>query len=445
MKKQLHTLLLILLSVYASHAQTFNNTYTTSDVAANKGTGKYTFFSFTSGEEVAVTDSATANWDIGFSGTTIIFNGGTKGPSTVAAQYVMPSTFSEITTAPTLAYTLTILSGAGSWYNYYSGATYAGPHTIIPIADKIVVVQLANGRYVKLQLLNYYQGAPTDVPTTGATYTGIGKYYSFKYTISDETSAFNDMQVTFDFAANKGTNKFSFFNFTTGAEVAVSDSATANWDIAFSGTTIIFNGGEKGPSTVAAQYVTSTYEDVVDAPTIGYSMNIVSGSGSWYNYYPGATYAGPHTIIPIADKMILVQLANGRYVKLQLLNYYQGAPDDVPTTGAPYTGIAKYYTFRYTLSENVEEPSTPTGVLTSHAKTISIYPNPISATQSNFTIGSVIDNGTVTVMDLIGNNVYRSIITESNMQVTNLNLAQGIYIVVLESNGVLYQQKLIVQ
>ena len=446
MKKQIHTLLLILLTAYASHGQAFKNTYTTSDIAATRGTNKFTFFSFTTGEEVAVADSATVNWDIAFSGTTVIFNGGTKGPSAVAAQYVTPSTFSEITEAPSSGYTLNILSGSGSWYNYYPGTNNSGPHTIVPIENKIIVVLLANGRYVKLQILNYYQGAPSDVPTTGAPYTGVGKYYSFKYTMSDATSAFNDMQTIVDFAATRGTGKFSFFNFATSSEVAVSDSATSNWDVAFSGTTVIFNGGTKGPSTVAAQFVTpSTFLEITEAPSTGYTLNILSGSGSWYNYYPGSDNSGPHTIVPIEDKIILVKLASGRYVKLEILNYYQGAPSDVPTIGAPYTGVGKYYAFRYTLSEKIEEPTNPTGVLTASAKTISIYPNPISTVSADLTIRSEIKNGTVKIMDLLGNHVYTSAITHSNMQLTNLNLVQGIYLVVIESEGMLYQQKLLVK
>lgn len=422
----------------------FNNTYTTYDLAATRGTNKFTFFNFTTGQEIAVTDSATANWDIAFSGTTVIFNGGTKGPGTVAAQYVTPSTFDAITKAPETGYTLNILSGSGSWYTYYPGADFSGPHTILPIDGKMIVAKLANRRYVKLQILNYYQGAPSDVPTTGAPYAGVGKYYSFKYEISNASAELNTTYTASDFAANKGTGKFSFFNFTTGDEVAVEDSATTKWDIAFSGTTVIFNGGLKGPGSIAAQYVTSTYDAITEVPAAGYTLNMLSGSGSWYNYYPGTSNSGPHTIVPIENKIIVAKLTDNKYVKVQILSYYQGAPTDVPTTGAPYTGIGKYYAFRYTLMDAVAEETT-TGVLTAAAKTISIYPNPISTTAADLTIGSDMHTGTVKIMDLVGNQVYTSAVTNSDMQLTNLNLAQGIYLVVLESEGMLYQQKLVVK
>lgn len=422
----------------------FNNTSTTTDLAATRGTNKFTFFNFTTGLEVAVADSATAGWDVAFSGTTVIFNGGTKGPSTVAAQYVTPSTFEEITKAPETGYTLTILSGSGSWYTYYPGTNNSGPHTIVPIDGKMIVAKLANGRYVKLQILNYYQGAPSDVPTTGAPYAGVGKYYSFKYEISNAPAELNTTYAASDFAATKGTNKFTFFNFTTGEEVALVDSATTKWDIAFSGTTVIFNSGTKGPGSVAAQYVSLPYDDITEVPASGYALNILSGSGSWYNYYPGTNNSGPHTIVPIENKIIVAKLTSTKYVKVQILSYYQGAPTNVPTTGAPYAGVGKYYAFRYALMDAVAE-ETATGVLTSAAKTISIYPNPISSTSADLTIGSEINNGMVKIMDLVGNQVYAGAVTRSNMQLTNLNLTQGIYVVVLESDGMVYQQKLVVK
>jgi hypothetical protein len=309
----------------------------------------------------------------------------------------------------------------------------------------MIVAKLANGRYVKLQILNYYQGAPSDVPTTGPAYTGVAKYYTFKYEISNAPAVLNDTYTTYEFSANKGTNKFSFYNFTTGEEVDVADSATTKWDIAFSGTTVIFNGDTKGPGSVSAQYVTSAYDDITEVPASNYTLNILSGTGSWYNYYSGTNHSGPHTVVPIENKIIVAKLADDTYVKIQILNYYQGAPSDVPTTGAPYAGVSRYYAFRYTLMNEVAEEQTSTGVLTASSKTISIYPNPISSASADLTIGSTINTGTVKIMDLVGNQVYAAAVTHSNMQLTNLNLAQGIYLVVLESEGIVYQQKLVVK
>lgn len=446
MKKQLHTLFVFVLSIYASYGQTFSTTTTISDLAANKGTKLFTFFSFSTGEEVAAADSNSNKWDIAFSGTTILFNGGTKGPSTVAAQYITPSTFEAISEVPTSDFTLNSLSGNGSWYDYNPGVGNSGPHTIIPISDKIIVVKLENGSYVKLQILNYYQGAPSEVPTTGPAYDGVAKYYTFKYVLSDVTDAFNDTYTVSDLGSDKGTGKYTFFSFGTGEEVAAADSNSLKWDIAFSGTTVLFNGGTKGPGTVAAQYLTpSTFESIIEAPTTGYTLNSISGSGSWYTYYPGSDFSGPHTVLPIADKIILLKVQDSKYVKLQILNYYQGTPTDVPTTGPAYTGVGKYLTFRYAFTENVTLPEIPTSVLTTSSKVISIYPNPISSSSAELTIDSDVDTGSLKIMDLIGNEVYAAAINNSTMQLTNLNLVQGIYVVILESEGKLYQQKLIVK
>lgn len=443
MKKILYTLVVLLAYVCAVQAQAFNDTYTVSDLAANKGKGKFTFFNFASGKEVAVSDSNSTKWDIAFSTTTIIFNGGVKGPGVVAAQIVTPTTFEALTDAPAAGYDLNIISGMGSWYNYNSGTNNSGPHTITPIEGKILVVKLADGSFAKVQILNYYLGAP-EVPTEGTSFAGTSQYYTFQYVVSDSEDAFNNTHTISDLAANKGKGKFTFFNFASGKEIAPADSNSTKWDIAFSTTTIIFNSGVKGPGVVAAQIVTpSAFDEFTAAPSTGYDLNIVSGSGSWYTYYPGADFSGPHTIKPNDNKIIVAKLADGRFVKVQILNYYQGAPSDVPTTGAPYAGTGQYYTFRYLLSEAQE--STPTSVFTSVAKKISIYPNPLSSAASNLSIVSEMTSGTVRIVDALGNEVYTSSIHQNESQLTNMNLAKGFYVVLVESSGVVYQQKLIVE
>ena len=445
MKKILYTCLLVTAYIFSAQAQTFHDTYTITDLAATKGKNKFTFFNFSSGQEISQADSNSTKWDIAFSGTTIIFNGGGKGPGTVSALVVAATSFEALTAAPATAYDLNIISGSGSWYNYNPGANNSGPHTITPIADKIIVVKLSDGTYAKVQILNYYLGAPDDVPTTGDPYTGTPQYYTFRYVTSDPADAFQNTVAVVDLAANKGKNKFTFLNFNSGQQVAVEDSNSTKWDIAFSATTIIFNGGVKGPGTVAAQMVSPTsFEALTEAPSTAYDLNIISGSGSWYNYNPGTNNSGPHTITPIADKIIVAKLTDGRYVKIQILNYYQGAPDDVPTTGAPYTGVSQYYAFRYLISETVEEPVTPTSVFKSANTSIHIYPNPVSSSINKLSVVSDV-NGVVRIVDLMGNEVYSSVISQTETQLNNMNLAKGFYMVTLESNGVLYQQKLIVE
>jgi hypothetical protein len=142
-------------------------------------TGKYKFFSFSTGETVLNSDSATSKWDIGFRGTTIIVNSGTSGPGTAAAK-VVEGIFDEYATAPDDGYnvdgaTKAIPTGSGNgWYTATSGANGT---LISPIAGRIVILKTANGKYAKLEILSYYKGAPA----TPNPSTDLARYYTFRY------------------------------------------------------------------------------------------------------------------------------------------------------------------------------------------------------------------------------------------------------------------------
>ncbi len=144
-------------------------------------TRKYTFFSFKTGALVANADSASAKWDIGFNGTTIIVNSSTSGPGAAGA-IVQTGIFDEITTAPDAGYLLdnknsatakyAILTGSGNgWYNY-SPAT----NIVSPIAGRVLIVRTADSKYAKMEILSYYQDAPV-APTS----TTKDRYYTFRY------------------------------------------------------------------------------------------------------------------------------------------------------------------------------------------------------------------------------------------------------------------------
>ena len=144
------------------------------------------------------------------------------------------------------------------------------------------------------------------------------------------------------------TKKYTFFSFATGAIVANADSATSKWDLGFNGTTIILNSGTSGPGTAAAQVVLGIFGESNLAPDNGYRQDnklvtadpyaIKKGSGNgWYNY-DGAS----NVITPIAGRVIMVQCANGKYAKMEILSYYKDAPA-APTN----TSIDRYYSFHY--------------------------------------------------------------------------------------------------
>lgn len=145
---------------------------------------------------------------------------------------------------------------------------------------------------------------------------------------------------------------FVKFNFATGQIVTAGD----NWDIAFRSTTILVNGGVAGTDQPArtgvgaASVTTGTFADIISAPSdnlftqdTATSYAIPTGSGNgWYNYN-GAT----NVISPIAGRVIVVKTHDGKYAKMEILNYYQNAP--VNPTG---TEPSRYYKFNFVYQPN---------------------------------------------------------------------------------------------
>lgn len=137
--------------------------------------------------------------------------------------------------------------------------------------------------------------------------------------------------------------KYTFYSFATNAVVPNADSATTKWDLGFRGTTIIVNGGASGPGQGGALVQTGLFADLTTAPETGYGVDartalaIPTGSGNgWYNYN-----SSTNIVSPIAGKVLLVRTATGKYAKVEIVSYYQGAPA-APTA----TSASRYYTFR---------------------------------------------------------------------------------------------------
>jgi hypothetical protein len=151
--------------------------------------------------------------------------------------------------------------------------------------------------------------------------------------------------VVRDLDAN--TKPYIYFSFATGKEVPASESKTSKWDIAFSKTTIAVNGGTSGPGAGGAIVLEKPFANITEAPKEGYKSDsdagfaIPGGSGnSWYKYDMGV-----HAILPILGRTILLKTADGKFAKLEIISYYKGAPEDVPTEES------SYYTFRYVLAD----------------------------------------------------------------------------------------------
>lgn len=138
-------------------------------------------------------------------------------------------------------------------------------------------------------------------------------------------------------------NPFIYFSFEKGTTVSQSE----NWDIAFKGTTLIFNGGKSGSGQGGAIIKSGIFEELTEAPASNefrqdsdaeYAVPTGSDNG-WYNY------AGPpsHVISPIAGKVIMVRTFDGKYAKVEILSYYK----DAPASPNAFTDQSATYTFRY--------------------------------------------------------------------------------------------------
>ena len=149
------------------------------------GAGKYTFYSLEKNSIIANTDSATTKWDIAFSGTKILTNGGTSGAG-LGGAFVQVGLFDNLKTisadsvfktdnAPT-SYAVTYGSGKG-WYTY-------DPinNLITPLAGRVLVIRTASGKYAKVEIIAYYKGGATLATTaTDAEKLSKQRYYTFRY------------------------------------------------------------------------------------------------------------------------------------------------------------------------------------------------------------------------------------------------------------------------
>lgn len=175
-----------------------------------------------------------------------------------------------------------------------------------------------------------------------------------------------EVQTATDMASDIDmTGKFTFFSFTDGL-LNAADSNSTKWDIAFSGTTLLTNGGTSGPGAGAAQIIESTFEALTEAPETGYFTDeeskpaIVGSDGQdpdragWYTYTGQAPSGPQHAILTVPGRIIVLKTAEGNYAKMEILSYYKGNPD--PST-AEFTDLAtrpssRYFTFQYVVQTN---------------------------------------------------------------------------------------------
>tara|TARA_R110002124_G_scaffold76837_3_gene205915 strand:- start:32 stop:577 length:546 start_codon:yes stop_codon:yes gene_type:complete len=157
-----------------------------------------------------------------------------------------------------------------------------------------------------------------------------------------ETRLSEKIHVVQDLDAN--IKPYHYYSLLSGKSVAGDEPE--NWDIAFSKTTIIINSQKVRSEPVKVQIINQPFDKIEKAPALGYSVDsennrvIAGGSGnSWYLYDMKF-----HSITPIRDRTILVRFNEKQFAKIEILSYYKGAPEEIPTEES------SYFTFRYVLS-----------------------------------------------------------------------------------------------
>ena len=149
------------------------------------GRGKSTLFSLSNNAIIPNEQESSANWDLAFSATTIKINNGTSGPG-IGGAFVYSGNYDALSSVPAgavfktdkLPY-LAIQNAPGmGWYKY----DYAS-NLITPIPGKVIIIRTANGKYAKLEILNYYKGGKT--PLVNSTFKEKvlnSRYYTFRFT-----------------------------------------------------------------------------------------------------------------------------------------------------------------------------------------------------------------------------------------------------------------------
>lgn len=148
-------------------------------------------------------------------------------------------------------------------------------------------------------------------------------------------------------ADTANTMNFTYFRFSDSSIVSGNDTTSANWDIAFRGTTIIINGGPvRTGNGGAIIYRNSNFDSVSIAPETGYAYDttdtqlaIPTGSNNgWYSYDFANNY-----IAPIQGTVLIIKTGDGKYAKVEILSYYK----DQNPQPFPNPVNFRYYTFRF--------------------------------------------------------------------------------------------------
>ena len=138
----------------------------------------------------------------------------------------------------------------------------------------------------------------------------------------------------------------AYFDLDTGT--AVADSASSQWDIGFSGTTILANSENGGGILL----LNADFDAVTEAPTEGFGA--ATDPGAWYTYTGEAPSGPQHAILAKENITLIVKSPDGNYSKVKILSYYEGNPDTSTDEFADFMTrpASGYYTFEYATQTN---------------------------------------------------------------------------------------------
>ena len=174
---------------------------------------------------------------------------------------------------------------------------------------------------------------------------------------TEEPNSDVEIQLVEDLEATGENGEFTFFSLRTGQQVEHADSASADWDLAFRESEIIFNSGDSGPGSAGALALDLNFDQVEIAPSEGYKVDgeelaIPVGNGNgWYNY-TGNDSTPLHAMLPKEEYTIVVKTGDGNhYAKVEILSYYKGYPDTSSDEFANDRPDSRFYTFRYAIQQ----------------------------------------------------------------------------------------------
>src|SRR5690554_4055492 len=168
--------------------------------------------------------------------------------------------------------------------------------------------------------------------------------------VEDLPANFNTLRdgLPEDLKAPQAGSIYTYYDLST--DRTVSDSLSADWDIAFESTAnstkILANSAHGGGIMLVAE----EYDDVTEAPTTGYTAD----NDNWYIYTGGAPSGPQHAIFPKENTTLLVKTSDGNFAKIGIISYYKGNPD---TSTPEFINLrtrpeSANYTFKYIIQNN---------------------------------------------------------------------------------------------